>query len=526
MKKLVTATAIYVSVFSILLCICLLNMTKTSYAIETGTFTNGFPTTTFSTNVTSSQQIMNLVSSSFGTEHSYDSYMNNFKVNVNYYDNNNTNPLYVLMKNLELPKATESFELTTDSVNPVNDKGITYIINHGFNNTNTVNTVFTDYAHLNEQLDNNTKYYITQVALWLYIYENKSKFSTTYCKNTGAGYSACDFLDSSNNVIPYEDINNMLNAAMNLYDGKYIKYIAKLLNDVKNYTGNEESAMSSFSTNFNYSFTQDNSMIYIYNLKPSITGNSKNYMYYAVEVEDPNSYGVYIADKNGNKLTNTTQMTESFSVVIPIGDDITKMDLSSINIKVYAYFLLDNNKSYVVTSSTSSPLPGTTSNLVVKYGDNKYDRFADITLGYSPYQIISTQFRLDNFTRISKVDITNSKELPGAKLIVTKKDDETKKWSWVSTNTPHILDLDSGNYTLCETIAPDGYVPKTECIDFTVDGTKITTVTMENTPVEIPNTGKMFNRLIIFFGLLLVIAGGGILSYFVFYKKKLIKKEA
>lgn len=219
-------------------------------------------------------------------------------------------------------------------------------------------------------------------------------------------------------------------------------------------------------------------------------------------------------------------MTESFSVVIPIGNDITKVDLRSIKIKVYAYFLVDNNKSYVVTTSTSTPLPNTTSNLVVKYGDNKYDRFADVILGYSPYQIIDTQFSLKNFTSISKVDAANSKELPGATLVLTSKSDASKKWTWVSTNKPHQIIVDNGEYTLCETIAPDGYTPKTECIDFKVTGEKSTEIKMENSAIIIPNTGSKVSKVIIIFGLALVIVGIGIVYYLTKKKNLIIKEEA
>lgn len=293
-------TTISVCAFSLLLSIFLLDFTKTSYAIETGTFTNGFPTSTFSTNLErGNTTTSNYVRQAFGSDTSYANFMNNFEVHVNYYDNN-TNPLYVLMKNLEIPTATESFELNADSVKNVEDKGITYIINHGFNNTNSINTVFNQFASANDNLDNAAKYYITQVTLWLYIYDNKTKFSSTYCKNTGAGYSACDFLDNSNNVVEVNTIKTMLNRAVESFDGKYVKYIVKLLADAESYQGNQESAIANFNTNFNYSYTSDRTMIYIYNLVPNITGNRENYMYYAVEVEDPNSYGVFIADKNDN----------------------------------------------------------------------------------------------------------------------------------------------------------------------------------------------------------------------------------
>ena len=84
---------------------------------------------------------------------------------------------------------------------------------------------------------------------------------------------------------------------------------------------------------------------------------------------------------------------------------------------------------------------------------------------------------------ISKQDITNKKELPGAKLVI--KDANGKEViSWTSgTTAKQITGLTAGNYTLCETAAPAGYELYTECIKFTVkaDGTT-TKVVMYNTP--------------------------------------------
>ena len=87
---------------------------------------------------------------------------------------------------------------------------------------------------------------------------------------------------------------------------------------------------------------------------------------------------------------------------------------------------------------------------------------------------------------ISKKDVTNSKELPGATLVV--KDSNGKVIDeWVSTNEVHELkNLPEGTYTLEETIAPKGYVLNTEKITFKVtrDG-KTSTVTMYNKPEEV-----------------------------------------
>ena len=87
---------------------------------------------------------------------------------------------------------------------------------------------------------------------------------------------------------------------------------------------------------------------------------------------------------------------------------------------------------------------------------------------------------------ISKKDVTNSKELPGATLVV--KDSNGKIIDeWVSTNEVHELkNLSEGTYTLEETIAPKGYVLSTEKITFKVtrDG-KTSTVTMYNKPEDV-----------------------------------------
>ena len=65
----------------------------------------------------------------------------------------------------------------------------------------------------------------------------------------------------------------------------------------------------------------------------------------------------------------------------------------------------------------------------------------------------------DDITKvsISKQDVTNSKELPGAKLRVEDKDGKLIE-EWISTNEPHMIEkLKVGEYTLTEITAPNGY---------------------------------------------------------------------
>lgn len=89
----------------------------------------------------------------------------------------------------------------------------------------------------------------------------------------------------------------------------------------------------------------------------------------------------------------------------------------------------------------------------------------------------------------SKTDITGEKELEGAELTVTDKDNNVID-KWVSTNKTHKIEgLKAGEtYTLREEYAPDGYVQASE-IQFTVENTnEIQKVEMVDKIVEILKT--------------------------------------
>ena len=83
--------------------------------------------------------------------------------------------------------------------------------------------------------------------------------------------------------------------------------------------------------------------------------------------------------------------------------------------------------------------------------------------------------------KISKQDLTNKKELPGATLILKNSSgDEVDKW--VSGDIAHYIEgLEPGKYSLTEIIAPNGYKLSEEVIEFELkaDG-KVTEITMYN----------------------------------------------
>ena len=103
----------------------------------------------------------------------------------------------------------------------------------------------------------------------------------------------------------------------------------------------------------------------------------------------------------------------------------------------------------------------------------------------------ATVIMKDDITRvqISKVDIATGKELPGAELVIKDKDGNTVA-QWVSKDKPHYIEkLPSGDYTLTEITAPNGY-QLAESIAFTVLPTgELQTVVMKDAhiPDETPH---------------------------------------
>ena len=126
---------------------------------------------------------------------------------------------------------------------------------------------------------------------------------------------------------------------------------------------------------------------------------------------------------------------------------------------------------------------------------------------------------------ISKQDITNGKELPGARLVVKDSKGNVVD-EWISGTTPHLIEGLNANekYTLTETIAPDGYILSEETVEFTVseDGsmTKIVMYNKPETPTEIvvnvPKTSSFKNSAFSLIGIL----GIGLGSLVIFKKLK------
>ena len=100
----------------------------------------------------------------------------------------------------------------------------------------------------------------------------------------------------------------------------------------------------------------------------------------------------------------------------------------------------------------------------------------------------------DDFTKVllSKRDITNEEELPGAHLTLLDEDGEVVE-QWVSTDEPHLMEaLPAGAYTLVEEMTPHTYDEAT-AVEFVVEETgKVQPVVMYDEPIEV--TGQLDKR--------------------------------
>ena len=136
--------------------------------------------------------------------------------------------------------------------------------------------------------------------------------------------------------------------------------------------------------------------------------------------------------------------------------------------------------------------------------ENTTDNIQNV-LHYEPKQenkVVSNSISLNVTLKdviISKQDITGSKEIEGATLVVKR--NNVVVATWTSTSTPKTLSLAPGTYTLEETIAPKGYIKSTSKITFvvkedgtiTVDDKKVDSVVMKNEPIIVYISKKSIN---------------------------------
>lgn len=220
---------------------------------------------------------------------------------------------------------------------------------------------------------------------------------------------------------------------------------------------------------------------------------------------------------------------------IKVIEDIIAKKIEETKIQFYAS---DVNKDNKVDENDKA--------LLQKYidGDNTVIPDALKEFEYETYQkrvtISLTNKPID--MKISKVDITNEKEIKGAKIEIKNEKGETFL-KYKSDGTPKDFAIPIGDYTLTETVAPKGYQTLKTEVKFRVltdgniklisaksnlyklekskekDDTDLDHLKIYNSPkkISVPNTGSVVAISTIVGGLLLI--GGG--SYIIYRKYKM-----
>jgi len=237
--------------------------------------------------------------------------------------------------------------------------------------------------------------------------------------------------------------------------------------------------------------------------------------YIVREIEAPTGY-ILSDESYPVTISEDGEIIEIIAVNKPITIEISKQDIYG-NELVGAKMQLDNSDGKVVEKWTSdgtnhvvTELPAGDYTLKEIAAPDGYVIATDIRFTVDVYGKITVEnvdatavsengnpliVMVDDTTKvkISKRDITTDKELAGATLQIIDEDGNVAT-EWVSTDEAHFIEgklIAGKEYTLRETIAPDGYEIASE-IKFTVntDGS-VTEVVMydEHTPeLEIPPT--------------------------------------
>jgi uncharacterized surface anchored protein len=140
--------------------------------------------------------------------------------------------------------------------------------------------------------------------------------------------------------------------------------------------------------------------------------------------------------------------------------------------------------SGVYTLKETIPAPGYVTASQIVFEVKARDTFGDTEV-----QKVHMEDDITTLT-VSKKDITDSEEIPGAHLVIKDKDGNVVE-EWTSTDEPHVINkIPIGEYTLTEITAPDGY-EVAETITFTVtDTAEIQYVEMLDSPFREVHVSK------------------------------------
>lgn len=372
--------------------------------------------------------------------------------------------------------------------------------------------------------DNKTDYYITGLAVWYLINPSDSTFTYfNLSAGTYKGYSStvvqgvAKLVNAAKNAsysTPSLSLNSSSSTLSLSSDEKY--YVSQTITvSASSLSGNYTVSLSGApsgtfvtdtSGNTKTSFSASEGFIVkvpvssITSTSTSLTVNvsatgttNKAYLYNPTYASHQSLVALYASNvdlKDSTTLSLTTQTKVT----------ISKLDIANDEELTGATLVVKDSDGKVVDTWVSGNTPHeitglpfgtyTLTETIAPDGYVKSEESITFTLSADKLEASAVMYNsAETPTKvvISKQDITDGKELPGAHLVL-KDEDGNIIDEWVSGDVPHEIEgLEPGKeYTLTETIAPDGYILNEETIEFTVndDGT-VTTVVMYNAPTEV-----------------------------------------
>lgn len=413
---------------------------------------------------------------------------------------------YCFNKKDDAPPNGSTLKATDNSILPNEEKTnqFIYILDNGYGGSwNT--QIFGNTSYSNDQ-----KYYITQVALWM----AQGSVDANYVKNSGtlgaAAYNLYDSALKNSAVTPYEPkISFKSSPKMRLEGNKYVSdEVIVELSGSSNATITllNAPAGSNFVINGqnsgNVANVKNGDKIKVNVLAEKVSNNMeiiisgkttatrKKIQIYKYQGNDSfQNIGLIFVD-------NYTAKAETKLNIAPTGSlQVLKVDENGNKIKDAVLVLKDSTGKEIARWNTTEENPkeiknltiGSTYTLYEEKAPEGYKKIAEqtVTIKSSAPIVIKAVDTKSTPIVISKRDITNDSELPGATLVVKDSFGNVID-TWVSETTPHYItkELTPGEYVLTETIAPKGYVLQQNSVKFTVnaEGKVDGTVIMYNAP--------------------------------------------
>lgn len=391
----------------------------------------------------------------------------------------------------------------------VDDLAIRYIIDSG----------------LDDKTDND--FFATQAALWIYMLDNgmmkdteykyiakiKTQINSSTYGNTAVAKDIKNLLNNAYALKKTGETKRYIEIATNrisfgLRSNKYVSSFIQVKTNIADKNWKVELVNAPYGSYVEK--TSDGFKVYVpassvkegttVNFSANVTGATVNRTTYRYSASNSAYQDMLLASREVVNLSDSVNLTISKPRELnPTEIYVSKKDITNEKELPGATLIVRNSKGTEIDRWVSTNEPHYVKNLSVGtytleeiYAPDGYvlsnEKITFTVSKDGQIKTVTMYNKPKDLTKvvISKKDVANSKELPGATLVI--KDSNGKVIDeWVSTNETHELkNLSEGTYTLEETIAPKGYVLSTEKITFKVtrDG-KTSTVTMYNKPEEV-----------------------------------------